>query len=168
MKQIILLLPLAVLACAPADTPASETAADKAEPVRTPYGFDVELTLTPRTIEKLAAMSEQVTVSAMYWGEPKPGVQADEIGQVNLGSDDINVPPANRGVLVPGSAIDPKVLERDVEGPPQVLVNVYTARLAHQDNLINCGIYEGPVSMAQSKPVAIECDLIEPPAPEPA
>jgi hypothetical protein len=164
MKQLILLLPLAAMACAPASAPEPEATAG---PVRTPYAFEVELTLTPRTIEKLAAMSEQVTVSAMYWGEPRPGVQGDEMGQVNLGSDDINVQPANRGVLVPGSAIDPKALETDVEGPPQVLVNVYTARLAHEDNLINCEIYEGPVSMAQAKPVAIECDLIEPPAPEP-
>ena len=41
-----------------------------------------------------------------------------------------------------------------------MLVNVYSARKTHEDNLLNCGIYEGPVSMAQKQPVDIQCDLI--------
>jgi hypothetical protein len=167
MKHIAQLIPAAcLLACSPGSGPALEPAAE-ARPA--PYAFDVQLTLTPRTIEKLAGMSEMVTVSGMYWGEPKAAARAraDEVGQINLGADDIVVQPASRTLSVPGSAIDPKVLE-DIEGSPQVLVNVYTARRAHEDNLISCGIYEGPVSMAQQKPVEIDCDLIEPPAPEPA
>ncbi len=166
MKHFALPIPAAcLLACAPAQGPAAESAAE-AKPA--PYAFDVQLTLTPRTIEKLAGMSEMVTVSGMYWGEPKEAARAraDEVGQINLGADDIVVQPASRTVTVPGSAIDPEMLE-DIEGAPQVLVNVYTARRAHEDNLINCGIYEGPVSMAQQKPVEIDCDLIEPPAPQP-
>jgi hypothetical protein len=166
MKQLAILVPaFAVLACAPASGPEAAPAAEE----KTPYAFEVQLTLSPRTIEKLEGMTEMVTVSGMYWGEPKPeaAVRADEMGQINLGADDIVVQPASRMVTVPGAAIDPKVLASDVRGAPMVLVNVYTARRAHEDNLINCGIYEGPISMAQQKPVEIECDLIEPPAPDP-
>jgi hypothetical protein len=47
-----------------------------------------------------------------------------------------------------------------VEGAPQVLVNVYSARKTHEDNLLSCGIYEGPVAMAQKQAVDIQCDLI--------
>jgi hypothetical protein len=42
-----------------------------------------------------------------------------------------------------------------------VLVNVFTARKAQDNNLILCGSYQGLVSMAQEKPVAIQCDLLE-------
>ncbi len=45
-----------------------------------------------------------------------------------------------------------------------MLVNVFTSRMAHENNLIDCGIYEGPIAMAQKKPVDITCDLIDPPA----
>jgi hypothetical protein len=106
----------------------------------------------------------------MYWGEPTQEARsrADEMGQINLGADEIKVQPSSRSVIVPGAAIDPKVLASDVEGQPQVLVNVYTPRMAHENNLINCGIYEGPIAMARQKPVDIRCDLIEAPADLPA
>lgn len=169
MKPLAILLPATLFACAPASGPQAATVNDD-ESAKTPYGFEVQLTLTPRAIEKLTAMSEMVTIAGMYWGEPseagKP--RADDIGQINLGRDDINVQPASRTVLVPGAAIDPSVLETDVAGAPQVLVNVFTARMAHEDNLINCGIYEGPIAMARAKPVDIRCDLIEPAGEEPA
>jgi hypothetical protein len=168
MKQLaVLALIPALFACAPASGPEAKTA--EVEPAKTPYGFEVELTLTPRTIKKLTAMSEMVTIAGMYWGEPteaaKPRI--DEIGQIDLGRDEVNVQPANRTVLIPGAAIDPKVVETDVVGAPMVLVNVYTARLADENNLIGCEIYEGPISMAQAKPVGINCDLLEPSAIEP-
>lgn len=162
MKAIAFLAPALVLAaCEPAlDASASGASA------KSPYAFEVELTLTPRTIAKLEGMREMVTVSGMYWGEPtaEARAHADGMGQINLGADDIKVQPSSRRVIVPGAAIDPKVLGSDVEGPPQVLVNVFTSRMAHENNLIDCGIYEGPIAMAQKKPVDITCDLIDPPA----
>jgi hypothetical protein len=162
MKQFAFLIPASLLACAPASSP--EGAA--ADPSASSYAFDIQLTLTPRTIDKLEGMHEMVTVSAMYWGEPvaEARTRADGMGQINLGADDIKVQPASRIVVIPGAAIDPKVLASDVDGSPQVLVNVYTSRMAHENNLINCGIYEGPIAMAQQKPVDIRCDLIDPPA----
>ena len=165
MKQLALLVPAALAACAPADSPGAA-----APEVKSPYAFEVQLTLTPRTIEKLETMHETVTVSSMYWGQPKEEARprADEMGQINLGADDIKVQPSSRSVTVPGAAIDPKVLASDVEGPPQVLVNVHTSRMAHENSLIICGIYEGPIAMAQQKPVDIKCDLIEPPEDIPA
>lgn len=168
MRHLAILLAPALFACAPASGP--EAVAGDPEPVDTPYAFEVALTLTPRTIEKLTAMSEMITVAGMYWGEPSEAAKtrADNMGQINLGRDDINVQPVSRTVLVPGAAIDSKVVETDIAGAPQVLVNVFTARMAHQDNLINCAIYEGPISMAQAKPVEIKCDLLEPPVEEPA
>jgi hypothetical protein len=162
MRQIILLAASAFAAgCGPAASPEAGLPANAAGAL--PYAFEVQLTLTARTLEKLAGMRERVTVSAMYWGEANDAAKSriDAIAQINLGADAISVEPASQLVAISGAALDPTMLGSDVSGAPQVLVNVYTARRAHPDNLISCGVYEGPISMAQEKPVDIKCDLIE-------
>lgn len=132
-------------------------------PQKTAHGFDLQLTLTPRAAARLAGMGEKVTVNAMFYGDFKPGREpAEGADGVDLGEDMINVEPANARVVVTGAGFDPTRLG-EVQGSPQVLVNVFTARLKHADNLIDCGVYQGPITMAQARPVDIKCDLIEPP-----
>lgn len=152
---ILLLLP----ACSPA--PADPVAAEVVGPP-SPYAFEVQLTLTQRAAEQLMKSSERVIVDAMYWGVPTPvaASSADEIGQIPLGEDAVEVAPGNAVVKVPGAGFDAGRIT-SVDGGPQVLVNVYSARKTHEDNLLSCGPYEGPLAKAQEKPVAIECDLID-------
>ena len=163
MKHLaILFLAPALSACAP-DSGPEAAAVPEAETTRTPYGFDVQLTLTPRAAEKLASTDEAVIVSAMYFGMPvsdtAPGL--DEHGmEIGLGGDDVEVAPQSALVVVPGAGFDATNIA-SVKGEPEVLVNVYSARKTHENNLISCGIYQGPISMAQKKPVDIQCDLIE-------
>lgn len=159
-KPAFLLIPLALLACSPAPD-AGGPAADAAAPP-SPYAFEISLTLTPRAAEKLAASKERVIVDASYFGPAvsaaAPGV--DEHGQeVWLGGDMIEVDPVNARVKAPGTGFDPTNIA-SITGEPEVLVNVYSARKTHTDNLLSCGIYQGPVKMAQQKPVEIRCDLI--------
>jgi hypothetical protein len=160
MKQVSLLaLFLLVPACSPAP-PADGPTAEAAAPA-SPYAFEVQLTFTPRAAEKLVATKERVIVAGMYWGSPNAAAKpaADEMGQIPLGEDFIEVAPENATIIVPAANFEPDQIQH-VEGAPQVLVNVYSARKVHQDNLLNCGIYEGPVAMAQKQPVDIQCDLI--------
>jgi len=158
----ILLLAPALFACAPDSGPEIAAVAET-ETIKTPYGFDVQLTLTPRAAEKLAQTDEAVNVAAMYYGLPvsdtAPGI--DEHGEeVGLGRDDVEVAPQSALVVAPGAGFDPTYLA-SVKGEPEVLVNVYSARKTHEHNLLSCGIYQGPISMAQKKPVDIQCDLID-------
>jgi hypothetical protein len=160
MKSLALIVPFLVLmACSPAGS-VEGTAAEPAAPA-SPYAFAVQLTLTPRAAEKLVATKERIIVAGMYWGAPnaagKPA--SDAMGQIPLGEDLVEVAPENAIITVPAAKFNPDQLA-NVEGAPQVLVNVYSARNAHEDNLLDCGIYEGPVSMAQKQPVDIRCDLI--------
>ncbi len=140
--------------------PAPGTAAVAGAP--SPYAFEVALTLTPRAAEKLAATKERVIVDAMYFGmsvgPDAPGV--DEHGQIHLGGDMIEVDPVNAVVKAPGAGFDATHIT-SVQGEPEVLVNVYSARKTHDDNLLECGLYQGPVAMAQKQAVPIACDLIE-------
>jgi hypothetical protein len=148
----------ALLACSPAPPDGSPTA-ETAPP--SPYAFDVQLTFTPRAADKLKTSNERVIVAGMYWGAPAAAAAAtaDEMGQIPLGEDFVEVAPENAVIRVPAANFAPEQLP-NVEGDPQVLVNVYSARKTHEDNLLNCGIYEGPVAMAQKQPVDIRCDLI--------
>lgn len=161
MKHIAAcLIPLALVACSPAPDAAGPEAGLAAPP--NPYAFEVNLTFTPRVAEKLAATKERVIVDAAYFGaaasETAPGV--DDYGQdVGLGGDMIEVDPVNALVKAPGTGFDPTNIA-SIKGEPEVLVNVYSARKTHTDNIISCGIYQGPVKMAQKQSLDIRCDLI--------
>ncbi len=160
MKQLaMLVLFVPLLACGP--TPAAGGLATEANAPASPYAFDVRLTLTPRAAEKLVSTKERIIVAGMYWGPPNAAAKptADEMGQIPLGEDFVEVAAESATITVPAANFDPVQLP-NVEGAPQVLVNVYSARKTHEDNLLDCGIYEGPVSMAQKQPVDIQCDLI--------
>lgn len=160
MKSLAPIVPFLVLMACSAAGPVEGPAAESAAPA-SPYAFKVQLTLTPRAAEKLIASKERVIVAGMYWGAPNaPAIPtADAMGQIPLGEDLVEVAPENAIITVPAATFDPDQLA-NVEGAPQVLVNVYSARKTHEDNLLDCGIYEGPVSMAQKQPVDIRCDLI--------
>ena len=162
MKRALLLAPGILFAgCAPAGSATDPVAAG----TPSPHAFEVHLTLTPRAADQLAASGERVIVDAMYFGE---AVSADALGvdehgvEVGLGSDQIEVDPVNALVKAPGTGFDDTNIA-SIKGEPQVLVNVYSARRTHTDNLLSCGPYQGPVAMAQKLPVAISCDLIEAP-----
>lgn len=161
MKQLTILLGAALFACAPASGPEA-TAAAEPDTTRSPYSFDVNLTLTQRAAELLASTDEAVNVAAMYYGLPvsetSPGI--DEQGQeIGLGRDDVEVAPRSALVIAPGTGFDANQIA-SVQGEPEVLVNVYSARKTHENNLLDCGIYQGPIAMARKKPVEIKCDLI--------
>lgn len=161
MKQLATLsLFLPLLACGP--VPAAGGLATESAAPASPYAFDVRLTLTPRAVDKLVSTKERIIVAGMFWGAPTTAAEsaADAIGQIPLGEDLVEVAPESATITVPAANFDVAPLP-NVEGAPQVLVNVYSARKTHEDNLLDCGIYEGPVAMAQKQPVDIQCDLIE-------
>lgn len=162
MKQLAILFGAVLAACAPASSPDTTTAAES-ETASSPYSFEVNLTLTQRAAEMLASRDEVVNIAAMYFGEPvsetAPGVDKHGM-EIALGRDDIEVAPRSALVTAPGTGFDPTYIA-SVQGEPEVSVNVYSARKTHENNLLDCGIYEGPVAMARKKPVEIKCDLID-------
>ena len=162
MKQLAILFGAALAACAPDSGPEAPVT-PVPEAARSPYSFELNLALTPRAAEMLASRDETVNVAVMYYGEPvsetAPGI--DEHGmEIGLGRDDIEVAPQNALVIAPGTGFDATYIA-SVQGGPEVLVNVYSSRKTHENNLLDCGIYQGPIAMAQKKPVEIKCDLIQ-------
>jgi hypothetical protein len=159
-------LSLALLAAACGDSPA----ADSGEGAKA-HRYKVELTFTPRTITELRAMSEKVTIANWYYGLAKEGTPEsarEENDQIALGENLMEVDPANQIVSVSVSPFKADKLKH-VDGEPMLLINVYTARKAHPDNLINCGIFDDTLAKAEPTTIEISCDLIkeEPPQPPP-
>ncbi len=128
-----------------------------------PYAFDIALTLSPAAAAKLARIHEKVEVAAMYSGAPRTpkSTMADDDGQVDLGADRPQFEPVSATVHIPGTGLKTANLQ-DINGDPIVLVNVYTARKADKDNLLDCGIFEDTIRKAQAQPVQIACKLIYP------
>ncbi len=155
-------LPFLLAACGPAPAPGAPSAPEAAA-APGPYAFDVTLTLTARAAEVLAKTDERMTVAAIYYGLPvsddAPGLNREGM-EIELGSGEIEVAPESATVNVTGAGFDATYM-KSVKGDPEVLINVYSARKTHENNLLNCGIYQGPISMAQKKPVDIQCDLLD-------
>jgi len=128
--------------------------------------FDLVLTLSPAALTELTRLHEQVTVSAMYAGEPTKEAQKkkidDEIGEVNLGSEEATRPltAATGKFSFVGKGFEAKKLKWVKPGTAKVLINVYSARKAADDNLLDCGLFEDTLATAAAKPIEISCKLI--------
>lgn len=128
--------------------------------------FSLVLTLSPAALADLLRLKEQVTVSAMYSGEPtkeatKKGIP-DEVGEVGLGNEEITRPPSTEPTTFAfaGKGFQAKRLKWVAPGTAKLLINVYSARKAADDNLLDCGIFEGTLAEAAAKPIEISCKLI--------
>ena len=130
-----------------------------APPAHGPHAFAIEVVLTPAAASRLAALHEKVAVIADYSGFPAPGVQATPDGQVDLGSETVELAPTEGRAAFTGAVIDGGDL-KTITGPPRVLINVVSARHAAPDNLLDCSIFEDDIAVAQAKTPRITCDLI--------
>jgi hypothetical protein len=124
------------------------------------YAFTVDVTVSAKTAALLAAKKEKIKVAAYYWGDPLPAYEkkADEMGQINLGEEDVTIPGTGGRANIAGARLRTAHIGWVKE--PQILINVFTARLGDKNNLIDCGIFEGTFPEAQAHPIAISCKLI--------
>jgi hypothetical protein len=150
---------LSLAACSPPSAPKPPAADGVAQQAA---AFTVNVTLSPKAAGKLAGLQEQVIVDAMYYGEPQPGFEPKEGGDVGvaLGNEQKTIAPAT-GPITFQPSFDAAKLAAEVKGEPRVLINVYSARLASGDNLLSCGIFDDTVNAAAAAAPAIDCKLIE-------
>ncbi|WP_127107863.1 hypothetical protein [Pararhodobacter zhoushanensis] len=136
-----------------------------AEMVSAGYGLTVSLAFSELALATLSRRGEAVIVDASYWGTPTPAgaAQADEAGQINLGGDAVEVPAIEGVVEITGRGVLTDMLEWTVAGSIGVNVNVYSARLSSDDNLLSCDFIDGPLADVQTlaMPITLNCGLIE-------
>ena len=144
------LLAVATLASGPAN------AADES------MGFSVDVSLSSSAVAKLAALNEKIVISVLWYGEPTRAARkrADEMGQIDLGTEQVRLPGSGGRAEITGRSVQVKHIEWVKNRAVLVNVNVFSARLSGPDNLLDCGLFENTVSVARSKPVQIACKLI--------
>jgi hypothetical protein len=121
--------------------------------------YEVVVSLSDQAKAKLASSKEMVHVSAMYYGEAEEGFTGDEMGEIQLGTEEADIP--GEGSVKFGQLKMAKDEIAQVVGhKPSVLINVYTSRKVFEDNLLDCGIFQDLVEAAAQKPIAIACKLI--------
>jgi len=121
--------------------------------------YEVVVSLSENAKSKLATSKEMVHVSAMYYGEAEEGFTGDEMGQIQLGEEDADIP-GEGSVKFGHLKMSKDDLAQVVGHKPSLLINVYTSRKVFEDNLLDCGIFEGLVEAAAQKPIGIACKLI--------
>ena len=125
------------------------------------FAFSVQLSLSRKAAARLAATSEAIIVSASYSGNPIPAAEkeADEIGQIDLGIENVEAPGKDGTVYVTGTKVNRDRL-RWLKGPVLLNVNVYSARRSGPDNILACDFFDGKLEDAVRKPLSLHCSLI--------
>lgn len=152
-------LALAIVA-APVGAPSASTA--QTRPAGAPL-FTVELAFSPRALATLQRRNEKVIVSPFLEGEPLPRYRSrgdETTGLIDLGTARITVPARAGPVAIPAGTLKRDRLAWVVRGSARVNVNVYSARLSGPDNLLDCGIVEGPLATISGTTQRIRCKLI--------
>lgn len=121
--------------------------------------YVVKVSLTEKAARKLKASGETVHISAMYYGEASPGFKGDDMGEIQLGTQDVDINGAGQATLG-GIIFDSRKVAQIVGKSPQLLINVYTSRKIFENNLLDCDIFQDKVTIAARGPIAIACKLI--------
>ncbi|WP_054311887.1 hypothetical protein [Mesorhizobium sp. 1M-11] len=122
---------------------------------------DITIVLSPRAAATLSKHKEAIIVSASYSGDPEKSAEkhADEIGRIDLGTEEHSMPGTGGTVRLTGPKTDEEKFGW-IKGPVLINVNVYSARKSSQDNLLNCDFIDGPLPQVAKAPVTLNCSLI--------
>ena len=111
------------------------------------FGFEVVVNLTARAAEALRLDREGVVVSVWYYADGRPGDtrNVNAAGLVDLGSEEHVLDSMAGNVRLSGDGVDTTALGH-IGGQVLVNVNVFSARRAGPDNILDCDFFDGFLS----------------------
>lgn len=120
----------------------------------------LSLRFDPASLTLLQERGELIVMSAYYYGEPlaENRLAVDEMGRIFLGAEEMTIWPKDQTLVIGASLAAAPVASVLA---PFVNVNVYSARISSDDNLLNCDLVEGPVAALATAPQTIQCSLID-------
>ena len=142
----LMALPLIQCSPKPAETPPPVAAKPAG------FAYDIALHIKPEA----AAKAKTLTVSARYYGLPRPETasQATAAGVIEFSTDTVDVRAADQTIHMTGEGM-PKDRVKDITGgAPLVQITV-----KDKAGLIGCSVFQDYVKTAQTKPVDIWCGL---------
>ncbi|MBP1806738.1 hypothetical protein [Rubellimicrobium aerolatum] len=123
-------------------------------------GLTLRLALAPEASAALAEAGESVVVRVWLYGEPaSPEAPVNEVGLVDLGVAELTVAPGDARLTV-GGLFGPGQAALVTE--PFVNVNVFTARLSDEANLLACDALDEPLAQAARREPVLACRLLAP------
>jgi hypothetical protein len=143
-------------------TAAAGAAATQRPPARPALGFTLDISYSPRAAAEMARRREALTISAYYEGEPSRAGARHTNGEdgINLGDDTRTVPARSGPVAVTGRGFLPARLAWTRAGTIRVNVNLFSARRSGPDNILDCGVVEGPLARIAGRTHPVRCKLI--------
>lgn len=123
--------------------------------------FEIQLSLSSKAEEKLKTAKETVIVAAYFSGIPKDTTSREyrKQGEVAISSIEKELA-GERIAKFNGIRIPRKLYNTITEKSLAVLINVYSGRRSGKLNLLDCDIYQGPVSGIKGKEIVIKGKLI--------
>ena len=129
-----------------------------AAPASAQESVTIELVLDPAAEAALQGRGEWIVVNAWYYGDPAlDAVPMDEMGLVYLGEEEATIYPVSQQIVLGGMMAG---APRDWVIDPIVNVNVFSARMTDQNNLLDCGFVEGPQAELAAATQVISCSLL--------
>ncbi len=125
-------------------------------------GFTVNVTYSAKALETLNARKETVIVAAYVDANPKKGIPPKlvaEDGQIALADKRIEIKPGESAVFDKLN-LNATTLKYVDDYGPELLINVFSGRRSSGDNLLDCGIEQGPLKDYANKTLTINCKLI--------
>jgi hypothetical protein len=154
---------LLLLACTALDAAVAQQQSPKpAPPAATVPGFTVTVTYSPKAMATLVAGKETVIVVGYLYGfaiQGTPKQDVDHMGQIDMGEVKQEIAPGATASFDSVKLNQPMMKWMDSQGP-QLLINVYSGRKSSPNNLLDCGLYEGPLKAVQGQSIPISCKLI--------
>lgn len=126
------------------------------------FAYDMALSFTPAAAEVLKRHNTKtVTIKALYYGNvsTKTAAMADPTdGTLHLNTDTLETDAVDHTVHMTGAGVDPVRLKYIVEQKPLVQLNIFSTAKGVNNHLIICTVFQDYVSVAQERPVIIQCD----------
>jgi hypothetical protein len=125
-------------------------------------GFTVTISLSEKARKRLVESKETIIVAGYITGNPKKDAlkqYVNRMGEVELGDVKADIMPGENASFGHIS-IKRNAFEQTDKTDLQILINVFSGRKSSKDNLLDCGIYQGPLKSIQGGSATISCKLI--------
>jgi hypothetical protein len=123
--------------------------------------FSIAIKLSEPARQKLESMHESILVIAYFDGDPLPGQGQDNapFRDVFLGSDELLADAQNTATFN-NTKVSESNWNRLADKNYFVTINVFSARKASKNNILNCGSPENRLGTFAGKTTEVSCDLI--------
>jgi hypothetical protein len=130
-------------------------------------GFTVEVSFSEKARQKLTESKETIVAISYFTANPRKDASLKAYrkllsrpGPLGLGEVEVEATPGE-SLKFGAIKLDQSAIAVIDDQGPQLLLNVVSGRRSSENNLLDCGIFEGALKSVQGTVIPIACKLIE-------